>query len=111
MFNFCVITGWISNKPTRRFYGKDHPITEFEITILFASHHAGHVTVLCPNELSLKALLYVDKGHLVAVCGYLSGDAWRGRDGTWKTLHLVATELAVLDPETLSRERDEGLLT
>jgi hypothetical protein len=106
MFNFCVISGYVYIEPTRRFYGKDHPITEFEIDIWLGSHRGGSITVLCPDELSLKARLYVKESDIVVACGYLSGDAWQGRDGSWKSLHLIAVELAVLDHEVLRQEQE-----
>jgi len=106
MFNFCVISGFVFPKPIRRFYGKDHPITDFEIHIALGGHQGGTITVLCPGELSLKALLYVKEGNIVVVCGYLSGDAWQSPDGSWKSLHLIASELAVLDIEILRREQE-----
>ena len=107
MFNYCVISGWVLNEPNLRYYGKDLAIADFKIAFWLVNHQGGTITVLCYDELAIHAIRYVKKTETVMVCGYISGDKWQSRDGRWwQSLHLNASDVAVLDAETIRREQE-----
>jgi hypothetical protein len=114
MFNYCVLSGRVTTIPTLRCYGKDHPVTEFNLEIWLGKDRWGTVKVECLGRLAMAAAKHLSLCHRVAVAGCIAGAVRRQDDGTYKyELRLVASDLEPLreDPDVEPKPSGEDLLS
>ena len=84
MFNYCVLGGRVTTIPTLRCYGKDNPVTEFNLEISVGNDRWGTIKVECLGRLAMAAAKHLSLGDRVAVSGFLAGGVRRQDDGTYQ---------------------------
>ena len=102
MFNYCVFSGRVMTIPTMQYFGKDKPVTEFNLEILRGNDQCGKIKVKCFSRLAMEPVKHLSLCNRVVVVGSIFGGVRCQDNGKYQyELLLVASDLAPLreDPD------------